>query len=160
MDCNYFLSKWDCSAAAETWAVFQKNKNIPKIVFCKRRLAKAIKSKGCQSPFSPCSPSHPGAALTTLSQGLVFIYFSWLTASQRSLSKAEVCRDWNLPIWQQPMELSSWLGTCSLSSWKLIPQRAAFAYAKSISKASPAYSAVYHTHMSSNIIMCSQSWRP
>lgn len=94
--CNYILTKWDCIAAAETWAVFQINKNILKLVFCKRRLDKAIKSKGCQrdSPFSPCSPScslclsHPGSALTTLHRESDFM-FSWLTSpSQRSLSTA------------------------------------------------------------------------
>lgn len=42
----------------------KSKKNILKIVFGKRRLDKAIKSKGCQSPFSPCC--HPGAALTAL----------------------------------------------------------------------------------------------
>lgn len=74
--CNYILSNWIVSAA-ETWALFQKNKKAPKI---KSRLPKDVNSKGCQrhSPFSPGSPlcpSHPGAALT-LSPILFFIYFS------------------------------------------------------------------------------------
>lgn len=132
---------------------FKKLRTHWRWYFIKEGLTRIWNTKG-----QPLCPSHPGSALRAL-HWVRFLFFltNTIPSPWARPGQAEVCRDWNLPIWQQPTELSYWLGTCSPSSWKLIPQRAAFAYAKSISKASPAYSAVYHTHMSSNIIMYSQS---
>lgn len=110
---NHILSKWQCPAAAETWQVFPKNKNTPKVTFCKRRLTRVSNRKGVTgtSPFSPGSPSHPGAALTALTESDFIFYFSLLLNAVPG--QAEVCRDWNLPIWQQPTEPSSWLGSAA-----------------------------------------------
>lgn len=160
--CNYILSKWDCSAAAETWADFQKNKNTPKIAFCKRRLCQGCKIQRVPKaqllfPLQPSLPSHSHRVRFFF---FFFISFSCLTPAQLSLSKARA--GWGVQGLESPHLAAAHellAGNLQPEQLETDPTKSSFCILKWISKGSPDYSAVYHTHMSSNIFRYSQSWR-